>query len=84
MPRSRVRTLPLRGAVRPNRAALIELALMLRHGGPLYAPGVALLELVLRDGTGPAYSDPSGQGLARQLALVAEGLIGSTPRIAGP
>lgn len=75
-PRGRVRTLPLRGAVRANQGALIELAGQLRHGGLSYAHGIAMLELLLSDGTGPAYTDPTGEGLARQLALAGEGLIG--------
>jgi hypothetical protein len=83
LPRGRVRTLPLPGALRRNQDALIELARMLRDGGVLYAQGIAQLELVLCDGTGPAYTDPSGEGLAHQLALAAEGLIGQTPRTAG-
>jgi len=76
-PRGRIRTLPLRSAVRPNQEALIEIARMLGHHGAYYARGIAMLELVLRDGTGPAYTDPSGEGLARQLALAAQGLTGS-------
>ena len=81
-PRSRVKTLPLRGAVRPNQEALLELARTLRHPHLYYARGIAMLELVLADGTGPAYTDPTGEGLARQLALAVQGLTGRTAHIA--
>ena len=81
-PRSRVKTLPLRGAVRPNQEALLELARTLRHGQLQYARGIAMLELILADGTGPAYTDPTGHGLAHQLALAVHGLTGRTTRIA--
>ncbi|MGZ4243931.1 MAG: hypothetical protein ACXVSE_06545 [Solirubrobacteraceae bacterium] len=70
------RTAPRRGAVEANRAALMELAATLRAGGLLYARGVAILELVMIDGSGPAYSDAHGEGLARQLALAGAGLGG--------
>jgi hypothetical protein len=81
-PPSRVKTLPLRGAVRPNQEALLELARTLRHGQLQYARGIAMLELILADGTGPAYTDPTGDGLAHQLALAVQGLTGRTARIA--
>jgi hypothetical protein len=81
-PRSRIQTLPLRAAVRPNQEALLELAGTLRHPQPYYARGIAMLELVLADGTGPAYTDPTGEGLARQLALAVQGLTGRTAHIA--
>jgi hypothetical protein len=81
-PRGRAQTPPLRSAVRPNQEALLQLAQTLRHGRASYAHGIAMLELVLVDGTGPAYTDPSGKGLMRQLASAAQGLTGSTVRIA--
>ena len=81
-PPSRVRTLPSRGAVRPNKEALLDLARTLRHGQLQYASGIAMLELILADGTGPAYTDRTGDGLARQLALAVQGLTGCTTRIA--
>jgi hypothetical protein len=70
------RTAPRRGAVQANRAALMELAMTLRQGGLLYARGIAILELVLIDGSGPAYRDGRGEGLARQLQLAVAGLGG--------
>lgn len=72
----RFRTPPHRDAVRANRAEMLRLAATLRHDGPLYARAIACLELILIDGTGPAYTDPRGEGLARQLQLAADSLTG--------
>jgi hypothetical protein len=44
-----------RDAVCANASALAELALLLDSPAPLYAQGVAALERLLGDGTGPAY-----------------------------
>jgi hypothetical protein len=60
---------PGRHAMRANQWQLLDLAATLRKGGLLYARGIAILELVLIDGTGPAYTDARGEGLARQLEL---------------
>jgi hypothetical protein len=70
------RVAPRRAAVGANRQALFDLASRLRKGGPLYARGIAILELVLIDGTGPAYHDARGEALARQLELAGAGLGG--------
>ncbi len=70
------RVVPRRQAVQANRQALIDLAGRLRRGGPLYARGIAILELVVIDGTGPAYRDAHGEGLARALELAGAGLGG--------
>jgi hypothetical protein len=70
------RTAPRRGAVQANRSRLMELAGTLRQGGLLYARGIAILELVLIDGSGPAYRDARGEGLARQLTLAGAGMGG--------
>lgn len=59
---------PSRAAVTANREALLELAAVLRACRPVYAGGVATLELVLRDGSGPVYTDRRGEGLAAELA----------------
>jgi hypothetical protein len=72
--RSQVR--PSRGGVDANRRELLELATALRDSAPVYARGVAELKLMLRDGTGPAYTDRRGEALARQLELVRAGLRG--------
>jgi hypothetical protein len=74
--RGRLRTPPRREAVRANRDQLLRLAATLRHGGLLYARGIAVLELILIDGTGPAYTDPRGERLARRLQIAADGLSG--------
>jgi hypothetical protein len=70
------RTAPARASVAANRSGLLELASTLRQAGLLYARGVAILELVLIDGAGPAYTDRRGEGLARQLNLARAGLGG--------
>lgn len=70
------RTAPRRGAVEANWRQLMDLATTLRQGGLLYARGIAILELVLIDGSGPAYSDARGEGLARQLQLAGAALGG--------
>jgi hypothetical protein len=74
--RGRLRTPPLRSAVRANRDELLRLAATLRDGGLLYARGIAVLELIVIDGTGPAYTDSRGELLARRLRLAADGLSG--------
>jgi hypothetical protein len=74
--RGRLRTPPRREALRANRDELLRLAATLRHGGPLYARGIALLELIVIDGTGPAYTDSRGELLARRLRLAADRLSG--------
>jgi hypothetical protein len=68
-PRGRFRVLPSRAAIRGNRSQLLELAGMLRNDVPLYARGVAILNVVLTDGTGPAYTDRRGDALTRQLQI---------------
>ena len=70
------RAMPRRQSMTVNRAELMRLADTLRRGGLLYARGVAILELVLIDGTGPAYTDARGEGLARQLQLARASLGG--------
>jgi hypothetical protein len=72
----RAQVLPARAAARRNRSLLLELAQMLRQAGPLYARGIALLELTVTDGTGPAYTDRQGEALARRLRLARAGLVG--------
>lgn len=68
-PRSPFSVAPSRAAVRANRAELIQLAAVLRRDRPLYARGIAMLRLVLTDGTGPAYTDRHGEALRRELDL---------------
>ncbi|MHB1567803.1 MAG: hypothetical protein ACYC0H_01245 [Solirubrobacteraceae bacterium] len=76
LPIGAFRVHPARAAVDRNRDELIQAAASLRQPGLLYARGIAQLELILIDGTGPAYTDPSGEGLALQLQLAAEALSG--------
>ena len=75
-PGCRFRTLPAREAVRQNRGELMDLARILRAGGAAYARGVALLELVVTDGAGPAYTDRHGAILARRLRQARQRLTG--------
>jgi hypothetical protein len=56
-----------RDAVCANASALAELGSLLDSSAPLYAQGVAALERLLGDGTGPAY-----RGDAETLAGVLE------------
>ena len=69
-----LRTLPRREAISDNREQLMELARILRDDRAAYAPGVALLSLVVGDGAGLAYTDRSGDRLARQLRRARERL----------
>ena len=73
---SRMQVIPSRSAVTANREALLELAALLHDSRPVYAGGVAALELVIRDGTGPVYTDPRGEGLAAELACARSQLDG--------
>jgi hypothetical protein len=68
-PRGRARILPSCAAILGNRSELLELAAMLRGDRPLYARGVAMLNVILTDGTGAAYTDRSGAALTRQLQI---------------
>ncbi len=43
---------------------------------PLYARGLARLQIALTDGTGPLYTDRDGRSLARELEQVHAGLVG--------
>jgi hypothetical protein len=63
---SRWRVRPQRDAVCANASALGELASLLASASPLYARGVAALELLLSDGTGAAYRG-DGEALASRL-----------------
>jgi hypothetical protein len=65
-----------RVAVRANRDQLLGLAATLRSPMPVYARGMAELELMLRDGAGPLYLDRHGEALARMIELVRAGLRG--------
>lgn len=73
---SRVRIRASRTAVRVNGDRMLALAQSLRSSEPVYAGGVASLELLLRDGAGPLYCDPHGEALARWLDLIQTRLRG--------
>jgi hypothetical protein len=68
-PRSSLRIMPSRAAMLGNRSQMLELADNLREDRPLYASGIAMLKVILTDGTGPAYTDQRGDVLARQLQV---------------
>lgn len=68
-PRSIFAILPERGAIEPNRDRLLALAIALRSASPAYVSGIAEARLIVTDGTGPAFTDRRGEGLARQLDL---------------
>ena len=68
-PHGQVRILPSRAAILGNRSELLELAGMLRRDRPLHGRGVAMLNIILTDGTGPAYTDRRGAALTRQLQI---------------
>jgi hypothetical protein len=73
-PRSPLRIMPSRAAVLGNRSEMLELADILRQDRPLYANGIAMLKVILTDGTGPAYTDQRGDVLARRLQVARTGL----------
>ncbi|HET9103655.1 MAG TPA: hypothetical protein VFN55_09900 [Solirubrobacteraceae bacterium] len=76
---------PSGGHVRPSRTALafnrdrmLDLVSVLCSPRPVYARGMATLELVVRDGTGPAYADRHGEWLAAELVRARRELDGET------
>jgi hypothetical protein len=75
--RAPAHVLPSRAAVLANRAELLELARVLRDKVPLYARGLAIIELLVTDGSGPAYTDSRGDVLARYLRLSRAALAGA-------
>jgi hypothetical protein len=76
LPAARARVHPSRGGVRANRNRMLELTARLRDDAPVYARGVAEVNLMLSDGAGPAYVDGHGDALARQLTSVLADLRG--------
>lgn len=65
-PQKRWRAVSRHGHLLANAAELHELAALLRGGAPLYARGIAILNQLLTDGTGPAYLG-AGESLAYLL-----------------
>ena len=75
--RHRVRIGPHRAAARANRDRLERLAALLRDERPLYARGLALLQLALADGAGPVLlPTATARALARELERVHAALLG--------
>jgi hypothetical protein len=61
------RVRPFRAAAAGNAPELHALAARLREPGPLYVRGIAMLNRLLTEGTGPAYNDYRGDLLAHRL-----------------
>jgi hypothetical protein len=57
--------------------SLLALALRLRDPRPIYAAGAAMISVLLRDGTGPAYTAGAGPELRRGLRAAAAALDGA-------
>ncbi len=75
---SRRRVLPRRALAVANASEACEIVSLLRGSAPLYARGIALLGLLLNDGTGPAYVGDSDT-LPRLLAEVRAAMTGHAP-----
>jgi hypothetical protein len=74
---SRRRVLPRREAVLANAPAMRALADVLRGASPLYAQGIALVNELLADGTGPLYVG-DGEDLAALLREAGAAMVGHT------
>jgi nucleoside-diphosphate-sugar epimerase len=61
------RVSPSRAAVAAQADALRETAALLRTSSPVYARGVAILTILLSDGTGPAYAESRNGAFAHRL-----------------
>jgi hypothetical protein len=59
-----------------NHDELQRLAELLQSDAPLTVRGLARLQIVLTDGTGPLYTDRDGGALRRELEQVHSALIG--------
>jgi hypothetical protein len=69
-----------RGEITQAGAWLLALALRLRDPRPIYAGGAAMISVLLRDGTGPAYTAGAGLELRRRLRAAAAALDGAWPQ----
>jgi hypothetical protein len=74
-PPSPRRVLPRRSTALANACELRELAALLRGASPLYARGVAVLDRLLIDGSGPAYVGDA-EALARRLRESRAAMVG--------
>jgi hypothetical protein len=61
-------------------AWLLALAQRLRDPRPIYAGGAAIISVLLRDGSGPAYTAGAGPELRRGLRAAAAALDGACPQ----
>lgn len=75
-PPSRRRVHPRRGAVVAQAEQLRDTAALLRAPIAVYAQGMAMLTLLLSDGTGPAYSEGRDGAFAGELERAREALTG--------
>jgi hypothetical protein len=69
-----------RGEITQAGAWLLALAQRLRDPRPIYAGGAAMISVLLRDGTGPAYTAGAGLELRRRLRAAAAALDGAWPQ----
>ncbi len=74
-PQRRWSVAPRRGPLPANAAAVRDLVDLLRGDTPLYAPGIAILNQLLTDGTGPAYTGPP-HGVAPVLHEARAAMLG--------
>ena len=72
---ARLRVIPHRAAVRADAAQISDVAWRLRHP-PVYAQGVAMVRLLLSDGTGALYCDRTGAALAIELRCISDAVDG--------
>jgi hypothetical protein len=66
-----------RREIAASDAWLLGLAQRLRDPRPIYAAGAAMISVLLRDGTGPAYTAGAGRELRRSLRAAAAALDGA-------
>jgi len=70
------RVSPSRAAVAARAEALWETAGLLRSSSPVYARGMAILTVLLTDGTGPAYAESPNGAFAERLEAARVALMG--------
>jgi len=77
---ARMRVRPPQESIRAAAPALRELSAQLRGPTPLYARGLAMLNELLADGSGPLYARGGAAALERALAEVRTACGGATPQ----
>ena len=70
----RLQMAPARAAVLEHRAELLDLAERMRAPEPLYVRGLAMLSVLMSDGTGPLYAGAGGAQLGAELGAVRSAL----------